>query len=312
VRNGSQRPTDQRSLARDVERGLLIRLRRGVYVARSAWEPLSPEQRHVVEMRALAAVSDEPPVFSHWSAADALGLPILDRRRFSALHVTAQREDRRTITGTAVHEYTVAPAELVRVGDLLVTGSPRAVVDIAGAAPFREGVVTADGALHSGVRRVVLEEASDLVGFRRAASRIADVVRFAHPGADSANESESRTSMMLLGVAPPELQHRFFDRQGFVARSDFYDQERRLAGEADGMKKFLDPALAQEGAGMAVWQEKRREDRLLGCVFRIARWGYAEARSTILLGRVLGAVGWLTASPRATLQDYIAAARPFG
>lgn len=312
VRGGASSAIDPRSLARDVERGVLVRLRRGVYVLRAVWEPLSPEQRHVVVMRALAAASGPPLVLSHWSAAVALGLPILDRRRLAAVHVTAVREERRTLSGTAVHEFSVSRGELTRVGELVVTAPARTVVDIAGASSFREGVVTADGAMHRGVRRAALEEATDLAGFRRAAVRIAEVIAFAHPDAESAAESESRTSMMLLGVAPPVLQQRFFDRQGFVARSDFWDPERRLAGEADGMKKFLDPALALEGAGMAVWQEKRREDRLLGCVHRLARWGYQEARSTTLLGRVLRTAGWLPSSPGATLHDYIAAARAFG
>ena len=310
VRKGSA--SDQRSLARDVERGLLMRVRRGVYVLSAVWEPLSPEQRHVVAMRALAAASGPPLLFSHWSAAVALGLPILDRRRLTSVHLSAVRDARRTLSGTAVHEFEVGRGELTRVGELLVTTPARTVVDIAGASPFREGVVTADGAMHRGVRRAALEEATALAGFRRAAVRIAEVLAFAHPDAESAAESESRTSMMLLGIAPPVLQHRFFDRRGFVARSDFWDPVRRIAGEADGLKKFLDPALATQGAGMAVWQEKRREDRLLGCVHRLARWGYQEAGSTTLLGRVLAGAGWLPSVPAATLRDYIAAARPFG
>jgi hypothetical protein len=312
VRHGSSPTIDRRSLARDVERGLLIRIRRGVYTARSGWQALSPEQQHIVGMRALAAVSDEPPVFSHWSAAVALGLPILERRRLAGVHVTASRAERRTVQGTAVHEYALQPSELLWIGDLLVTAAPRTVVDIAGAAPFREGVVTADGAMRSGVLRITLREAVELVGFRRAAVRIAAVVGFAHPGAESVAESESRTGMMLNGIAPPVLQQSFFDHLGFVARSDFFDPARGIAGEADGMQKFLDPAMAKQGAGPAVWQEKKREDRLLGCVLRIARWGYVEARSTTLLGRVLSRCGWLPSSPRATLSDYIAAALPFG
>jgi predicted transcriptional regulator of viral defense system len=312
VRSGSASVADPRSLARDVDRGVLVRVRRGVYVLHAAWDPLSPEQRHVVAMRALAAASGPPLAFSHWSAAVALGLPVLDRRRLASVHLTAVRDERRTLHGTAVHEFEIGRGELTRVGELLVTTPARTVVDVAGASPFREGVVTADGAMHRGVRRAALQEAAVLAGFRRAAVRIADVLAFAHPDAESAAESESRTSMLLLGIAPPVLQHRFFDRRGFVARSDFWDPERRIAGEADGMKKFLDPALATEGAGMAVWEEKRREDRLLGCVHRLARWGYREARSVTLLGRVLAAAGWLPAAPPATLHDYIAAARTFG
>lgn len=312
VRGDAFGVAERRSLARDVERGLLVRIRRGVYAHRGVWDGLTPEARHVVAMRALAAVSCEPPVFSHWSAAVGRSVPVLDRRRLRRVHVTSTRDARRTLQGVAVHEFSVSPAEIVQIGDLRMTALSRTVVDVAGASPFREGVVTADGAMRAGVRRVALREAEVLVGLRRAAARIADVIGFAHPLAESAAESGSRCGYLFNGIAPPVLQQRFFDHRGFVARSDFFDPERRFVGEADGKQKLLDPALATEGAGRALWEEKRREDRLLACVTRVARWGWEESCSTTALGRVLASHGWLPSTPRATLRDYIAAALPFG
>lgn len=312
LRKGAYGVAEQRALSRDVERGLLLRVRRGVYVERGAFTALAPEGRHLVRMRALAAVSDRPPVFSHWSSAVALPLPILDRARLARLHVLLPFEQRRSVHGATVHLTESVTGQVVRLRGLLLTAAPRTVIDIAAASPFQEGVVTTDGALKAGVRRRALEELLETARPRRGATRVADVVGFAHPGGESANESLSRWTMLRLGVAPPELQHEFFDRRGFVARSDFYDRERRLAGEADGRVKLLDPAMAKQGAGVALWKEKKREDRLLGCVDRLARWGMEEAGSTTLLGPVLSAIGWLPARPHATLADYIAEARPFG
>jgi hypothetical protein len=312
VRRGASEVGEQRALSRDVDRGLLVRIRRGVYVGAPMWAAATPEERHVLRMRALTAVSSEEPVFSHWSAAVVLGLPVLDRARLERVHVTRPPDARRSIHGATLHHFAITEAELVRVDGLLLTNPVRTTVDVLTGSGFVEGVVTADGALHSGIRRTELEERLDLVGFRRGSSIAADGIAFSHRDAEAVTESLSRTSMLVLGIAPMELQHRFFDHLGFVARSDFWDPEQRIAGEADGMVKFLDPRMAPRGAGREVWKEKRREDRLLGCTNRIARWGYEEAISPTKLGLVLGRVGLLPDRPMATLQDYIEAARPFG
>jgi hypothetical protein len=42
-----------------------------------------------------------------------------------------------------------------------------------------------------------------------------------------------------------------------------------------------------------VYEEKLREDRIRATGIRVARWGWAEAGSTTLLGRRLAAVGVL-------------------
>jgi alkylhydroperoxidase/carboxymuconolactone decarboxylase family protein YurZ len=68
VRNGTHDAAARRALSRDVERGLLVRIRQGAYLERTTSEAMSPEDRHIVRIRAFAAVSPVPPVFAHWSA----------------------------------------------------------------------------------------------------------------------------------------------------------------------------------------------------------------------------------------------------
>ena len=97
---------EQRSLARDCARGLIVRIRPGVYVERVAFEALPPEGRHVVAMRALAAVASEAPVFSHWSAAVLHGLPFLGEH-LDRVHVVVEDAALRGLVGVAGH---VAPA----------------------------------------------------------------------------------------------------------------------------------------------------------------------------------------------------------
>ena len=307
VREGSHLAAERRSLARDVERSLVVRLRRGAYVDRSAYESLTREQQHVVQVRAVAAVSSGPVVFSHFTALALQGLPVM-RNRLARVHVTVASSDSRGREGVAGHVFALDPAEIIRVRDVAVTTAPRTVIDVAGAAPFAEGVTAADAVLRLGVPRAALSAAVELAGPRQAARRIREVVAFAHPGAEGPNESFSRVGMLRLGIEPPELQHLLWDDLGFVAWLDFWFRRLRIGGEADGRVKFLDPAMAKQGAGMAVYREKQREDRVLPLVAGLARWGWPESSNHVLLGRRLAAFGVLPSSPPSTLADYAAAA----
>jgi hypothetical protein len=307
VAAGSHLEAERRALARDAVKGLLIRIRLGVYAERAAYLALTPEHRHIVRMRAVAAVSREPVCFSHYSALVVDGLPV-PYARLGKVHVTFATSDGRGRDGVAGHVFAIGPDELRTVHGLTITTRARTVIDVAGAAPFQEGVAVADAALHAGMSRALLEDAIEIAGPRQAGRRIRDVVRFAHPGAEGVNESYSRVRFMRMGFWPPELQHPLWDEIGFVGWLDFWFRRFRVGGEADGKVKLLDPSMATEGAGKALWNEKRREDRALPLVAGLARWGWQESNSSVLLQRKVGAFGVVPASPPATLADYAAAA----
>lgn len=182
-------------------------------------------------------------------------------------------------------------------------------MDIAAAAPFDHGVVTADGALRSHLPRLRLEQAVDIAGPRRSVARIRQTVAFAHPGGESAAESESRVVMFRHGIEPPELQRRFSDRHGLIGRTDTWFEGVRGIGDVDGRPKYLDPRFAPRGAGVAVYEEKRREDRLRALADGFARWGYAEGRSARLLLPILAAIGVRPLARRPTLEDWARVAR---
>lgn len=308
VRAGSHNGGERSSVSRDVERGLLLRLRRGVCVERGAFEAMSTEQQHIVRMRALAAISDGPTVFSHWSAAVLYDLPVLNIR-MRAVHTTVTERRSRGQDGVSGHLFTVTDQELVSFGLFMATTIGRTVADVAGASSFEEGVMVADAALHAGVPREALEAAVDLAGPRRSERRMADVVAFADAGAESAGESRSRVTMFRMGVEPPVLQYRIVLADGSVVFLDFEFPTIGAGGEFDGVNKFLDPKMAKEGAGRAVYREKLREDDVRTHVNGLARWGWVQAGSAALLRPVLARVGVLRATPRATFADYCARAR---
>jgi hypothetical protein len=281
---------EHRALARDVERGLRRRLRRGVYVVEADLVALDRGALAVLRMRAFAATAEQQPVFSHWSAVLLHGLPFLVRRT-EMVDVT---DDRRTrpLDGARLHRSPIVDGEVERVHGLLCTSPLRTAVDIAGSAAFAEAVVVADAALaRTAAARSDLESAVALAGPRRAARKIADVVRFADGASGSPAESLSRVTMHRLALPVPVLQHEVFDAEGFVARVDFWFPEARAVGEMDGRSKYLDPTMNRGDAARVVYEEKLREDRIRALGVRVARWGWAEAGSTTLLGRRLAAVG---------------------
>lgn len=282
--------SEQRALARDVERGLRRRLRRGAYVLEAEVAGLTPDALALLQMRAFAATSEQQPVFSHWSAVLLHGLPFLVSRT-DLVDVT---DDARTrpFEGSRLHRFPLGDGEIEQMNGLLCTSLLRTTVDVAGSAPYPEGVVVADAALRrSGSSRSDLEASVDRAGPRRAAARIGAVVRFADGASESAAESISRVTMHRLGLPAPVLQHEFFDADGFAARVDFWFPDARAAGEMDGRSKYLDPSMNRGDPARVVYDEKLREDRVRALGVRVARWGWAEAGSTTLLGRRLAAVG---------------------
>ena len=74
----------------------------------------------------------------------------------------------------------------------------------------------------------------------------------------------------------PELQVPFRDHLGAIGNTDFYWRQYRLAGEADGDSKYLDPELrGDRTASEVVVAEKRREDRIRALGEGMTRWPWA-------------------------------------
>jgi hypothetical protein len=308
VRGTARTSGERTAISRDAERGLLLRIGPGRYVERLAFESLSPEQQHIVRMRAADAVSPEPLVFSHWSAAVVLGLPVL-RSRLRNVHVTIPEGSDLHRQGVTAHRHRVDEDEIVVVSGLRVTTVQRAVVDVADAATFEEGVMVADRALLMGVERGRLEQAADGSADRRSFGRITEVVAFGDPGGESAAESRFRVSSMRAGFEPPELQHRVRLPDGSDAWVDGWYRRFDVGVEVDGEQKYLDAAMAPEGPGRAVIREKRREDEVRLRLRGLIRPGWVQSGSPALLRSMLAKVDAHPTRPRTPIEAYIERAR---
>lgn len=115
-------------LRREFSQGRLIRLRFGVYVSRTVWSTLDLNERYLCRIRAYAAMSSEPPVFSHHSAAAIWGLP-----RSSSwptdVHITVpQASGGRSRPGVVRHALEQQPPAVERLGLRVVTVADTAIM----------------------------------------------------------------------------------------------------------------------------------------------------------------------------------------
>ncbi len=264
---------DVRELTRAVERGELVKLRRGAYVRAREWEEADDVARHL--LRADVALRDarrELPFAGITAAAIwgmwVHGLPeevtFLDRWKGGGRSEAGVRR----ITAAA------ASARTRRVGGRLVTDVARTAIDVARSGDFLAAVGPLDWALwRRNPERVSKEElAAELrtlpTTMRRRFVERATV--FASALSDSYAESYARALMHTLGYERPVQQFEVPHRSG-VYSADFAWPSRRVVVEIDGFAKYLDPAMSGGDPARAVLAEKLREDELRRQGFTVVR-----------------------------------------
>jgi hypothetical protein len=276
----------KRELRSELERGRVVRLRWGVYMRTAAWSALTHDARYLARIRAFAIMSEQPPTFSHYSAAAIWRLPRVGAWPEN-VHIlippTTGGRSRNQITRHTID----ASADVVQRDGLRVTSAPSTAVAMARILPFPEAVAMMDRTIHvprSGtalatrneldIAVTALDACGRLVG-RTAAQRAAE---FATTLSGSCGESISRAHMFLLGFLLPELQTPFSDADGFIGFTDFFWRTVNRIGEFDGSGKYLREEYARgRTTAQIVLDEKVREDRLRACGPSVSRWGWDRA-----------------------------------
>ncbi|MDJ0337697.1 hypothetical protein [Cryobacterium sp. PH31-O1] len=290
----------EQELRRGFSQGQLVRIRYGAYVGTSVWSKLGPNGRYLCRIRAFAAISAEPPVFSHHSAAAIWGLP-----RPAAwptdVHISVpEASGGRSRPGVVRH--TAGPPPLVVERDgLRVTTVADTAVEMARVLPFADAVAMMDRAIHIPRRGVSLTTREDL---DRSLAALAGPVRlkgrggalraaeFACTQSGSGGESISRANIHLLGFEAPELQVRFDDAAGFIAFVDFFWRSISKVGEFDGLGKYLKEEYTRGlTTAQVVMAEKDREDRVRALGPTFARWDWTIARDLAVFGKFLSSHG---------------------
>jgi hypothetical protein len=278
-------------LDREAALGRLVAVRPGVYAPAAQWRELTPWDRYLARVHAVALVSPHT-VFCLESAAVLLRLPVIGEP--ALVHVLSTDGTARESGGIRMHTTTDA-REIVEVAGLLVTSPVEVAVDIARTRHAAVALAVADAVLRTQPTATV----EQLVARNeaRASSRGRRRARWALHRADgeaaTALESVSRAVVEWLGFPTPELQH--------VVATELGEYALDLAWPRAGVGAETDGRLKYDGrygaAADVVWAEKRREDALRRHLTGLARWGWAELHEPLALRRILIAAGLQPVAP---------------
>jgi hypothetical protein len=262
-----------------VERGLLFRPFRGVYVDPGAWRTASEPVRHM--MRLLAAQLVAPDAIAVGAtAAVAWQLPVrwLPDRVQVARAPSAGR-----LMGANVHRVAVPPGDFATVDGLVATTIPTTCAAIASGNDLAGALVTLDAALRRGVGVDKILAAVEQLPFATQRARAERAVHCADPWSESWLESLSRGCAIDGGLLAP-LCNVTLVADGREARVDQLWAEQCVVGEADGKGKYEKRGDLAE----AYWDEKRRHEWLEDLGFGVARWGTREVAGdpAPMLGRL--------------------------
>jgi hypothetical protein len=255
--------------------GKLVRLRRDVIVGACHVQRGERDKRiaHEIALRSWLLTFPDA-VASHESAAVAGRLPLFELPVWP-IATRAQGAWR----GGASGRIRIAPLpehHLTVVADVPCTTTPRTVVDIAKSASLRHAAVIGDAALRAGTTPQQLLQMLDEVATWADVGRARLAIPFLDARSESPLESLSRVVMHEFELPPPDLQKLVQGASGKWHRVDFYWEQWRLIGEADGKVKYLGVLADGPSPEEAVWQEKQREGDLRDADYRFVRWNYAQ------------------------------------
>ena len=281
-----------------VAAGKLERLWSGVY--RRPVHGGTPAERAAEAYRArvlAAARRLRRPIFTSYSAAALLGLPIIGAWPEEVFVLSGRPTGSRQ--GGLVRVAHRCDPPLMGNGDLRITSVAYTLIQLARHARLGAAVVAADAALRDlpyGPRTVPLTTVAELTAmhhrllpYPRSNRVLAMVERATHLSA-SPLESVSRLAIEEFGLATPRLQVRLaLDAPYDDAFLDF-EWEQDIGGESDGDSKYLAPDNAA-GTAARLLAEKGREDAMRAKLRGLARWGWLDAWQGDPLRRKLLRVG---------------------
>jgi hypothetical protein len=276
----------QPALTRALHSGRLVRLRRGAFALAEAVEYGLELDRLRLGQAGVAGVLRVPAgTVSHGAAVAVHGLPLL--RMPGNPCITLPPPLRTREAALHVHRQPILAWQLDRAYDFSITSVARSCIDFTREAGLNAGVVATDAALHAGLCTLADLEAVYATCNGRAGLRCGrQLFQLVDGRSESPLESISRLALAPLKPSPRTQVALHAPTGLFLGRVDFYWDELKVVGEADGRLKYT---------GDELWKEKLRQDRLTEHGFTVVRWGWAEANNPQLLqakvGRALNRAG---------------------
>jgi hypothetical protein len=285
---------DYRTLTRDVERGVLVKLRRGAYVPTEVWAASSGRGQHILRIRAVIAASCRPIVLAGKSAAAVWGMPIAGSWPSEVTVLDSWHGGGRAEPGVRRTAAGFTTARIVQLGGFSVTDLARTTLDVARGASFADAIGSVDWSLWRNNDRALTKEMllADAMKLspQLGRARLLRLIDFSTHLSDSFGESQCRAVIRLQGFASPQLQVEFRDDEGKMY-PDLYWPEINCAAEFDGKQKYTRNEFTKGDPAEVVWREKKRQDRLLRQVHALTRILTADYAQPERLVRLLNELG---------------------
>jgi hypothetical protein len=252
---------NDRSIARLVAAGVLVRVRHGAYADKATYDGLDAAGRHGLRARAVTQQAKTRVVLSHVS-----GLPEYDAPTWgidlSDVHVTRKdgKAGRRE-AGVRQHCGSILPGDVVERHGLEVMSATRLSLEVTTVAGVEAGLVVVNHFLHCrATTKEELMERYALMEHWPNTLRTGLVLQWADPRIESVGESRTLHLILRSGLPAPEPQYAITDGSGReVARVDFAWPELGVFLEFDGMVKYEKLLKPGESASAVVVAEKKRE-----------------------------------------------------
>lgn len=274
-------------IAKLVDDGELVRLRNGVYAhgdgGESRVEDGADRDRPAYEVReraflertlAAARSIEQGTVISHGSALVLHGLP-LHGVPLGLPTVTRHRSGGGSRRSTAlICANMPLDGAVVEVDGVPVTSPARTIIDVTRTVSLESGVCAADAAIRRTLcsRRALGDEAESAKG-RTGVARARRLPDLTSGLAESVLESLIRLVLVMAGLPEPELQVRLGVRSGARFRVDFYWQQWKLVGEADGFGKY---GVSPEEIRANWIAERERQRQLEDAGYMVIRWTWQD------------------------------------
>jgi predicted transcriptional regulator of viral defense system len=284
---------EPRELQRASRRGVMTRVRRGVYIPTAQWNALDSRVRHLLAVLAVAHRSHPPFLVAGGSAGAVWGLPFAAEWPADVTLLIPVAAGGKSEPGVRRTIASAAGATGVVVDGIPVTSLARTALDMARTESFARAIAILDRALcYDSLHFVIhvdLFDELERAGYARRGAHLERAVSFATPLSGSPYESLTRAVIHELGYEAPVLQHEFSDDEG-VIRPDFL-WPGIAAAEFDGRVKYTDPEYSGGDPAGVVWREKKREDRLRRFVPTVVRIIADDIHDRSRLARLLDAAG---------------------
>ncbi|MEP9362490.1 type IV toxin-antitoxin system AbiEi family antitoxin domain-containing protein [Nocardioides sp. CN2-186] len=255
---------DDRSIARLVADGVLVKVRRGAYADRAPFLQLDEAGRHGVRGRAVLQQAKTRVVLSHVS-----GVPEYDGPTWgldlSDVHVT--RSDGcagRHEAGVHQHCGTILPGDVRRRNGVEVMSPTRVALEVSTLASVEASLVVVNHFLHCGATtESALAERYALMGQWPKTLSTDLILRLADRRIESVGESRTFFLCFRQGLPMPQPQYPIEDHDGRVfAYVDFAWPQLGVFLEFDGLVKYERLRRPGQSASEVVVAEKRREERI--------------------------------------------------